>query len=113
MLTKYAFFIGTLKAGLEEAMKHYVEQTLQPLWQQFQPSVEVRVLYNVEQDKNGPPIPLVLAVTYVDEEAMAQAMETDARYQARDLLPGFYEKFFNDVKLRHYVLSTAGLSEES
>ncbi len=113
MLTKIAFFSGVVKAGMEAEMQQYVERTLQPLWEQFQPSIEVRVLYNVEQDANGPPIPLALAVTYADKAAIAQAMETDARYKARELLPGFYEKYFNEVKLWHYVFSHDGLSEES
>ena len=103
MLTKFAFFSGAVKAGKEADMRQYVEQTLKPLWEQFQPSVEVRVLYNVAQDADGPPIPLALAVTYVDEAAIAQAMETDARYKARDLLPGFYEQYFDEVKLWHYT----------
>ena len=103
MLTKYAFFQGTLKPGVEAQMRAYVEDTLEPLWQQFQPSEEVRVLYSVTRDASGPVIPLALAVTYRDEEAMNQAMETTARYTARDLLPDFYERFFEQVKLLHYV----------
>lgn len=83
MLTKYAFFAGSIKTGQEAAMREFVEQELLPLWRQFQPSEEVRVLYGVEQEPKGPAIPLVLAVTYRDRAAMAKAMESEARYKAR------------------------------
>ncbi len=103
MLTKYAFFSGSVKAGCETNMRAYVESTLKPLWEQFQPSERVQVLYEHSQDKDGPSIPLVLAVTYRDTAAMEQAMQTDARFEARELLPAFYEQFFNEVVLWHYV----------
>lgn len=103
MLVKYAFFTGTVKPGQEEAMRNYVKQTLEPLWRQFQPSEAVRVLYNLEQDAHGPPIPLALAVSYRDQQALEQAMQTLARYAARELLAEFYRQFFDEVKLQHYV----------
>jgi len=103
MLTKYAFFNGTLKAGMEQDMRQYVESTLQPLWEQFQPSEKVQVLYGYEQEPDGPTIPLVLAVTYRDEAAMEQAMASKARSDARELLPAFHDRFFDTVCLWHYV----------
>jgi len=103
MLTKYAFFTGELKAGAEQAMREHVESVLQPLWEQFQPSEQVRVLYGVEQEPNGPSIPIALAVTYRDEAAMAIAMDSKARHDARELLPAFQETFFENVTLWHYV----------
>jgi len=92
MLTKYAFFTGTVKTGMEDAMHQHVKTVLQPLWEQFQPSEQVQVLYGVEQEPEGPAIPLVLAVTYRDESAMAEAMDSKARSDARDLLPAFYDR---------------------
>ena len=103
VLTKYAFFAGTLKPGVEAAMREHVESTLKPLWLQFQPSLQVRVLYGVEHDPAGPVIPLVLAVTYQDHESMAQAMESPARHEARELLPELYERYFDEITLWHYV----------
>lgn len=106
MLVKYALFTGRVKAGQDAPMRRYVEDVLAPLWRGFQPSLDVRVLFNVERDANGPPVPLVLAVSYRDKAAMEQAMQTDARYRARDLLAGFYEQFFDEVTLLHYVFET-------
>ena len=99
MLTRLAIFEGRVKPGQEEAMRAYVETELAPLWRQFQPSKEVRVLYNAEEGD----IPLVLAVTYVDRSAMEAALDTPARYQSRDMLPAFYERFFEEVSLKHQL----------
>jgi len=103
MLTKYAFFNGTVKPGMEGEMRQYVESDLQPLWEQFQPSVKVQVLYGFEQEPEGPTIPLALAVTYRDESAMNEAMQSKARHDARELLPAFQARFFEHVCLWHYV----------
>ena len=82
-------------------MQAYVEAELAPLWRQFQPSEEVRILYAVEAGD----IPLVLAVTYADRAAMETALQTEARYRSRDMLPGFYERFFDDVTLKHQLFA--------
>ena len=98
-MTRLAIFEGRVKPGQEAAMRAYVEAELAPLWRQFQPSEEVRVLYAAEAGD----YPLVLAVTYADHAAMETALDTLARYQSRDMLPAFYERFFNDVTLKHQL----------
>lgn len=99
MLTRLAIFEGRVKPGQEAAMRAYVETELAPLWRQFQPSEEVRVLYAAEAGD----YPLVLAVTYADHAAMEAALDTPARYQSRDMLPAFYERFFDDITLKHQL----------
>lgn len=99
MLTRLAIFEGRVKPGKEAAMRAYVEAELAPLWRQFQPSHEVRVLYAAEAGE----IPLVLAVTYADRAAMEAALDTPARYQSRDMLPAFYVRFFEEVTLKHQL----------
>lgn len=99
MLTRLAIFEGRVKPGQDAAMRAYVEAELAPLWRQFQPSEEVRVLFAAEAGD----IPLVLAVTYVDRAAMEAALDTPARYQSRDMLPAFYDRFFDEVKLKHQL----------
>ena len=61
------------------------------------------MLYGVEQEPKGPSIPLVLAVTYQDQQAIDEAMDSKARYDARDILPELYERYFDEVNLWHYV----------
>lgn len=104
MITRYAIFCGTLKPGQEAAMRAFVTRHLTPLWRQFACAEEVRVLYGVEQDENGPTIPLILAITYADHAAMEAALDSPARYAARDILPDLYARFFDRVELWHYVM---------
>lgn len=103
MLTKYAFFSGTLKPDCEAEMNAFIDKKLAPLWKQFQPSKEVRILYSYKQEPKGPTIPLALAVTYENESAMEEAMASKARQDARDILPELYELFFEEVTLWHYI----------
>jgi len=99
MLTRLAILEGRVKPGQEAAMRAYVEAELAPLWRQFQPSEEVRILYAAEAGD----IPLVLAVTYADRASMEAALDTPARYQSRDMLPAFYTRFFDEVTLKHQL----------
>ncbi len=104
MITRYAIFNGTVKTGQEAAMRAWVGEHLTPLWRKFAGAEEVRVLFGIEQDAKGPVIPLVLAITYADHAAMERGLASPARYAARDLLPAFYERFFDEVTLWHYVM---------
>ena len=89
-------------------MRSYVEDTLEPLWREFKPSEHVQILYGVKSQSDDPAIPLVLAVTYRDQASLDAAMESEARYKARDLLPQFYDRFFNEVTLQHYLFEEHG-----
>ena len=104
MITRMAIFHGTVKTGQETAMRAYVDAQLRPLWRQFAGAEEVRVYYGQHQDPDGPAIPLILAITYADEKAMERGLASPARYESRDLLPDFYERYFDSVRLFHYVL---------
>jgi hypothetical protein len=63
-------------------------------------------MFGAIQDPNGPVIPLILAITYADYDAMEQALASPARYTSRDILPELYDKFFDDITLYHYVMDT-------
>lgn len=104
MLTRMAIFNGTVKAGQNERMQEWVQRHLAPLWRKFDQAHDVKVMFGVQQDPDGPLIPLVLAITYADETAMAAGLASDARYASRYMLPAFYDAFFDDVTLWHYVL---------
>lgn len=101
MLLKQALFIGTVKDGQEDAMRAYVEATLAPLWRQFAGAHRVEVLFGQVQDPGGPKIPLVLSVAYENQAKIDEAMASPARYESRDLLPDFYETYWDEVRLVH------------
>ena len=104
MITRYAIFSGTIKEGQETAMRAFVDEKLTPLWRKFACAEEVRVLFGVEQDPDGPNIPLILAITYADGAAMEKGVASPARHAAKAVLPELYDRFFEDVALYHYVM---------
>ncbi len=104
MITRYAIFSGAVKPGLEAEMRAFVDEKLTPLWRKFACAEEVRVLYGIEQDENGPPIVLVLAITYANHNAMERGINSPARHEAKAVLPELYERYFDRVDLWHYVV---------
>lgn len=108
MITRMAMFNGEVKEGLEGSMRAYVRQELEPLWRKFDGASDVRVLFGVTQDANGPVIPLVLAIDYPDRAAIDRAMASQARITSRDMLPEFYAQFFERVELWHYEFEHKG-----
>ena len=104
MITRYAIFGGQIKPGQEAAMRAFVTENLTPLWRKFACAEEVRVLYGVEQDADGPNIPLMLAITYADHDAMQKGVTSPARHAAKAILPELYERFYDRVDLWHYVM---------
>ena len=107
MITRYAIFSGEVVTGKETEMRAFVDEKLTPLWRKFASAEEVRVLFGIEQDKNGPTIPLMLAITYADTAAMEAGLASPARYESKALLAEYYDQFFSRVELFHYVMDRA------
>ena len=82
MITRYAMFGGKVKEGKEAEMRAWVTEHLTPLWRKFACAEEVRVLYGMDQDPDGPNIPLILAITYADRDAMQKGVTSPARHAA-------------------------------
>lgn len=101
MITKLALFEGRVKPGMQAEMLAYVEAELTPHWQRFTGATEVRVLSAAPPQEGS--VPLALMVTYPDMEAVERAMASKARYVSRDMLPAFYERFWDEVTLVHHV----------
>ncbi len=104
MITRYAIFGGKVKDGKEAEMREWVTENLTPLWRKFACAEEVRVLYGMDQDPDGPVIPLILAITYADRDAMEKGVTSPARHAAKALLPELYERFYDKVELWHYLM---------
>jgi hypothetical protein len=97
-------FGGTVKEGKEAEMRAWVSENLTPLWRKFACAEEVRVLYGIDQDPDGPVIPLILAITYADRAAMEIGVNSPARHAAKARLPELYEQFYDKVDLWHYLM---------
>lgn len=107
MLLKQALFMGQVKSGQEAAMRAFVEAELAPLWRQFTGASRIEILFGHEEPDAEMPIPLVLSVLYESEAKLAEAMASPARYESRDMLPDFYERFWDQVRLIHKTYELA------
>jgi len=110
MLTRFAIFAGRLKPGCEAEMRGFVDTVMAPLWAKFDCAEEVRVYFGVEQEANGPVVPLILAISYADRAAMQKGITSPARDAAKERLPELYERFFEEIRLNHYVMDRAILT---
>jgi hypothetical protein len=104
MITRYALFEGSVKAGQTEAFRAFITDELVPLWTRFDGAQEVRVMFGEERDEGAPEFPLILAITYPDRAALERAMGCNARFQSRDKTAELVSLFF-DGRIHHHVTS--------
>lgn len=102
MITRYAFFEGEVKAGLEAEFQEAVKLRLVPLWRQFPGNCEVRVMFEADRDEGAPAYPLILAISYPDIAHMEKALNSSFRAQSRDVTAEIVETYFNG-KIHHHV----------
>lgn len=102
MITRYALFQGTIKDGQTDAFRSYAQEHLVPLWTKFTGASEVRVMFSEERDEGAPEFPLILAISYPDLDAMAEALESPARYASKEATGKMVEQFF-DGTIHHHV----------
>lgn len=101
MITRYAFFEGTIKAEMHEAFFAFVAEKLVPEWTQFDGASNIEVHREVERDDGAPGFPLVLAISYPDGAALERAMRCPARYRSRELTGELMQMF--DGRIHHHV----------
>jgi hypothetical protein len=106
MITRYAFFEGTVKAGKTNAFRAAVNERLVPLWTQFPGNTDVRVMFSEERDAGAPEFPLVLGITYPDLATMQAAMTSDARDQSKEVTGEVVAEFF-EGRIHHHVTEAA------
>lgn len=102
MITRYALFEGSVKAGKTEAFHKAVTDRLVPLWRQFPGNTDVRVMFAQDRDTGAPEFPLILAITYPDIETMEAALTSDARNQSKDVTGQVVDEFF-EGRIHHHV----------
>jgi len=93
MLKRHAFFEGAILPGCERAFEAYVNEKLVPLWTKFPGALNVEVLREVEAEDGSHRYPMVLAITYPDLPAIANALASPVRMQSREATRGLNEFF--------------------
>lgn len=102
MITRFALFEGSIKAGQTEAFRAAVTSRLVPLWCQFPGNVAVRVMFGEERDEGAPEFPLILAISYPDRAAMEGALTSPFRAQSRDVTGEIVAAYF-EGRIHHHV----------
>jgi hypothetical protein len=102
MITRFAFFEGSIKSGKTAEFRAAVTSRLVPVWSQFPGNTDVRVSFGEERDEGAPEFPLVLAITYPDRAAMELALTSAPRNQSREITGEIVAAFF-DGRIHHHV----------
>ena len=102
MITRFALFEGSVRAGQEAAFRAAVLERLVPLWTQFPGNTDMRVMFSDDRDEGAPEFPLILAISYPDAATMTAALDSPARYQSKDVTGEIVVEFF-DGRIHHHV----------
>ncbi len=62
------------------------------------------MLHGIDQDADGPNIPLILAITYANRAAMEVGVNSPAQHEAKAFLPELYERHYDKVEPWHYLM---------
>ena len=102
MITRYALFEGSIKAGETDAFRKAVLEELVPLWRAFPGVIAIRVSFVEERDDGAPELALILAVDYPDRAVLSAALASDARQASRAATERVLPRFFSG-RIHHHV----------
>jgi len=101
MLTRTAVFEGTFGPDGGARFFALVEERLAPLWRQFPHALDVRWFRLDEADEGAHPIVLLQQVDYPSRAAMAEALASPIRDQARAMTMELMQHL--DGRFYHYI----------
>ena len=101
MIVRQALFDGTIHPGREAEFRRFVTERLMPMWRRFVGVRDVKVMFALERDDGAPSYPLVLAMTFDDEAALAEALEAPVRFESRAETAELMKMF--DGWIHHHV----------
>ncbi|MEO8753877.1 MAG: hypothetical protein ABI624_14505 [Casimicrobiaceae bacterium] len=101
MITRTAIFEGRIRPGCEARFFEGIEQRLAPLWRRFPHALAVRWWRTQSVDAGAPPIVMIQQIDYPSLDALAEAMKSAARNEARaatlELMEMFEGRFYHVV----------------
>jgi hypothetical protein len=101
MITRTAIFEGRIKPGLEQRFMQEVQERLAPIWRRFPHAHNVRLLTALTVDAEAPPIAMMQQIDYPSQAALAQALASPVRAEARaltlELMQMFEGRFYHVV----------------
>ena len=102
MITRYALFEGTVKAGETEAFRNAVLNELLPKWKAFPGALAVRVAFGEFRDDGAPEYPLILATSFRYMQAVEAALQSPVRGESRAATERVLGRYFTG-KVHHHV----------
>jgi hypothetical protein len=101
MITRTAIFEGRIKPGFEQRFIQEVRERLAPIWSRFPHAHNVRLLTALGLDAEAPPIVMMQQIDYPSEAALAEALASPTRAEARavtlELMSMFEGRFYHIV----------------
>ena len=111
MITRTAIFEGRIKPGCEQRFFAGIEQRLAPLWRRFPHARNVRLLKVAAADADAPPIVMIQQIDYPSHAALAEAIASPVRAEARavtlELMEMFEGRFYHVVSEGNAVEQSA------
>lgn len=102
MITRYALFEGTVKAGQTEDFRKAIIETVLPKWKQFPGALDVRVSFAESRDDGAPEYPMILAINYPDLAAVEAALASPVRAESRAATEAVLSRYF-EGRVHHHV----------
>jgi len=102
MITRYAVFEGSVKAGQEQEFRAAVLETVLPKWKQFPGALAVRVSFAEKRDEGAPEFPMILAINYPDMAAVETALASPVRAESRAATEAVLSRYF-EGRVHHHV----------
>jgi hypothetical protein len=102
MITRYAFFEGSIREGQAAAFRDAVLRELVPTWRAFPGILAVRVSFPQARDDGAPEMALILAVDYPDRAVLERALASEARKTSRATTERLLPRFFSG-RIYHHV----------
>jgi hypothetical protein len=102
MITRYAFFEGSIRNGQSEAFRAAVLEEVLPKWKAFPGALSVRVCFANERDQGAPEFPVILAISYPDRAAVDVALTSPARGEGKAATEAVLARFF-DGRIHHHI----------
>jgi hypothetical protein len=102
MITRYALFEGSIHTGQTEAFCAAILADVLPHWQSFPDVLAVRGCFENERDEGAPEMPLILAISYPNREALDTALASPQRTAAKAATEAVLERYFTG-RVHHHI----------
>ncbi len=102
MITRFALFEGQVHPGETDAFRAAILAEVLPHWKSFPGVLAVRVCFSNERDEGAPELPLILAITYPDREAVDAALASPQRALAKAATDSILARYFHG-RVHHHI----------